>query len=58
MTKISQIAFSAASLALIVLSLALVINGAITVIAGLRSSWADAATRCSPRSSIGAAKRT
>jgi hypothetical protein len=39
---LSRIAFGAASLVLIVLSLALVVNGALTVIAGLTSSWSDA----------------
>src|SRR4051812_14553845 len=42
MEMLSRIAFGAASLVLIALSLALVINGALTVIAGLSSSWADA----------------
>jgi hypothetical protein len=39
---LSRIAFGAASLVLIVLSLALVINGVVTVAAGLTSSWSDA----------------
>ena len=42
MELISRIAFGVASLVLIVLSLALVINGALTVVAGLTSSWSDA----------------
>jgi ABC-type antimicrobial peptide transport system permease subunit len=39
---LSRIAFAAASLVLIALSLALVVNGALTVIAGVSTSWADA----------------
>jgi ABC-type antimicrobial peptide transport system permease subunit len=39
---LSRIAFAAASLVLIALSLALVVNGALTVIAGISASWADA----------------
>lgn len=39
---LSRIAFAAASLVLIALSLALVVNGAMIVIAGVSVSWADA----------------
>ena len=39
---LSRIAFAAASLVLIALSLALVVNGAMTVIVGISVSWADA----------------
>jgi ABC-type antimicrobial peptide transport system permease subunit len=39
---LSRIAFAAASLVLIALSLALVVNGALAVIAGVSASWADA----------------
>lgn len=39
---LSRIAFAAASLVLIALSLALVVNGAMTVIAAVSVSWADA----------------
>jgi hypothetical protein len=42
METLSRIAFGAASLVLIVLALALVLNGALTVVAGLASSWSDA----------------
>src|SRR5262245_51362503 len=42
MEMLSRIAFGAASLVLMALSLALVINGALTVVAGITSSWADA----------------
>jgi len=42
MDLLSRIAFGVASLVLIALSLALVVNGALTVFAGLTSSWADA----------------
>ena len=42
MEVLSRIAFGAASLVLMALSLALVVNGALTVVAGITSSWADA----------------
>jgi Ni,Fe-hydrogenase I cytochrome b subunit len=42
MEILSRIAFGAASLVLMALSLALVVNGALTVIAGITSSWAGA----------------
>jgi hypothetical protein len=42
MEMLSRIAFGAASLVLMALSLALVVNGALTVVAGITSSWADA----------------
>ena len=42
MEILSRIAFGAASLVLMALSLALVVNGALTVVAGITSSWADA----------------
>ena len=50
MDMLSRIAFGLASLVLIVLSLMLVVFGAVGVVAGISTSWADASDACSPQS--------